>query len=490
MLKQLIMEANMDYTENGAVTNSTSGSDCLDFFATVGALRHVSDEEIVNRFTRAYAEDPDIATKILFYSRDIRGGLGERRTFKVILRYLANCEQETVRKNIENIAEYGRFDDLLVLMGTTCEDILAAYYKDQLHKDIKAFEKGEEVSLLAKWLPSINTSNKEAVMKGKKLAKMMGYSPAEYRKILSTLRAHIKIIENNLRKNDYTFDYEKQTSKALFKYRKAFFRNDEERYRNFLNKAAEDPSVMHTGTLAPYEIISPMIGWPYKEKSVTKDIRKAMDVTWNALPNYVGSENALVVVDGSGSMYWGANPLPAAVAESLGIYFAEHNTGAFKNHFITFSSNPKIVKIKGKDIFEKVKYCMGYNECSNTNIAATFDLILKTAVKNEMKQSDMPSRLYIISDMEFDSCADNASLTNFERAKREYEKRGYKLPELVFWNVNSRNRQQPVTMNEKGVVLVSGCTPQIFSMVQNDGLDPYKYMMTVVNSDRYEKIVA
>ncbi len=491
MLEFLKKEANKTYTENGAVTYATTMSDCLDLFATIGALRSASEEDIIGRFIKAFAENPDIATKILFYARDIRGGLGERRAFKTILGYLAKNEAETVRKNIANVAEYGRFDDLLVLMGTPCEDMLIEYLNDQLDKDMQALTGKGDVSLLAKWLPSVNASNKNTVMTAKRLAKKMGYTDAEYRKTLSLLRAHIKIIENNLREKDYSFDYEKQASKALYKYRQAFYRNDAERYGAFLEKAAKDPSVMHTAALTPYDVVAPVINrMYYDDEEFTEDERKAMDVTWNALENYAGSENALAVVDGSGSMYGGYRPLPAAVAESLGIYFAEHNTGAFKGHFITFSQSPRLVEVKGRDIVEKMHYCMSFNECSNTDIEATFDLILRTAVYNKLEQKDMPARLYIISDMEFDWCAKNSSLTNFENAKKKYEECGYKLPELVFWNVNSRNRHQPVTMNEQGVILVSGCTPQIFSMIENNNLDPYTYMMKIVSSERYEKIVA
>ena len=491
MLELLKKEANKTYTENGAVTYASTMSDCLDLFATIGALRNASEEDITGRFIKAYAENPDIATKILFYARDIRGGLGERRAFKTILEYLAKNEAETVRKNIANVAEYGRFDDLLVLMGTPCEDMLIEYLKVQLDKDMQALSNKGDVSLLAKWLPSVNASNKKTVMTAKRLAKKMGYTDAAYRKALSVLRAHIKIIENNLREKDYSFDYEKQASKALYKYREAFRRNDGERYEAFLNKASKDPSVMHTATLTPYDVVAPIINkMYYGQEGFTEDERKAMDVTWNALENYAGSENALAVVDGSGSMYGGYNPLPAAVAESLGIYFAEHNTGAFKGHFITFSHSPRLVEVKGRDIVEKMKYCMGFNECSNTDIEATFNLVLRTAVNNKLEQKDMPARLYIISDMEFDWCANNSSLTNFENARKKYEECGYKLPELVFWNVNSRNRQQPVTMNEQGVILVSGCTPQIFSMIENNSLDPYTYMMKIISSERYERIVA
>jgi hypothetical protein len=218
--------------------------------------------------------------------------------------------------------------------------------------------------------------------------------------------------------------------------------------------------------------------------------RMAMDATWNALEDFAGAENSLVVVDGSGSMYWGENVLPAAVAESLGIYFAERNTGAFHNHFITFSTNPRLVEIKGRDIVEKVRYCMSFNECSNTDIERTFALILRTAVMNRLPAEDMPEKIYIISDMEFDACAGNAKATNFEHAREQYRKFYYELPQIIFWNVNSRNAQQPVRMNENGVALVSGCNPQIFSMLKEDNLEPYNFMMSVLSSTRYERIAA
>ncbi len=484
-------EANTTYTENGAVTYRSTLSDCLDLFATIGALRNAEEADIVSRFIKAYAEDADTAMKTLFFARDIRGGLGERRVFKTILTYLAVNEPESVRRNIVYIAEYGRFDDLLALIGTPCEADMMTYIKEQLDKDLQVLESGENVSLLAKWLPSVNASNAETVKNAKKIAKAMGMSDAQYRKTLTALRAQIKIIENNLREKDYSFEYEKQPSKALYKYRAAFLKNDNDRYNDFLTKAETEPSVMHTGTLTPYDVVSSVMSKGRSVYGITEAERHSMDVTWRSLEDYAGSENALAVVDGSGSMYWSYTKyLPAAVAQSLGIYFAEHNKGAFKGHFITFSANPKLVEIKGRDIVEKVKYCMSYNECANTDISRTFDLILKTAVQHKVNQEDMPEKLYIISDMEFDSCAENAQMGNFEHAKAEYERYGYKLPQIVFWNVSSRNVQQPVTKNEQGVALVSGCSPQIFSMLSKDLLDPYAFMMDVLHSERYEKIAA
>ena len=419
MLQYLKNEANLTHTENGAVTYQSTQSECLDLFATIGALRRESDEEITNRFLRAYAENADLAMKTLFFARDIRGGIGERRVFRTILKWLAHNELQSVEKNIPYIAEYGRYDDLLALMGTKCEREALAYIKKQLEADCKALETGESAS------------------------------------------------------------------KAMLKYRKAFLRNDSERYTAFMNRVTEGVEQIHTGTLTPYEIIA-----PFFKRDIRTEERKAIDVTWNAQEDFTGGENALVVIDGSGSMYGGSEPIPATVALSLGIYYAERNTGAFHNHFITFSENPRLVKIKGKDIFEKVRYCHQFNEVADTNIQRVFELVLKAAVKNRVPQEEMPSKIFIISDMEFDYCTEDCSLTNFEYAQRLFEEHGYQLPEVVFWNVASRNQQQPVKVNDQGVALVSGCNPRIFSMLKAGILSPYAFMMDVLGSERYAVIVA
>lgn len=485
MLNYLKQETNQTVTENGAATHITTESNCLDLFATIGALRRESDSEIVTRFVRAYSENRDIAVKLLFFARDIRGGLGERRVFKVILNWLANNEPATVRKNIVHVAEYGRYDDLLCLMGTTCEKEMLDALKAQFEADNAALKNGGEVSLLAKWLPSVNASGSETVLCAKKIARHFGMNDASYRKALVALRAHIRIIENNLREKDYSFDYSKQPSKAMYKYRKAFIRNDGERYSRFLDKVATGEAKLHASTLMPYEIIN-----PFFHRNVSDEERKTINTTWMSLEDFGDTENALAVIDGSGSMYGGADPMPATVALSLGIYFAERNKGAFKNHFITFSETPQLVEIKGEDILDKVRYCHGFNEVANTNIQKVFELILNTAKKNSVPQDELPKKLYIISDMEFDYCAEDASLTNFEYAKKLFAEAGYTLPEIVFWNVASRNRQQPVTRNEQGVALVSGCTPRLFSMVASGTMNPYAFMLEVVESERYAKIVA
>jgi len=486
MLSFLKEEANKTRTENGAVTYRSTQSDCLDLFATIGALRRESDRGINDRFLRAYAEDADLAMKTLFFARDIRGGLGERRVFRTILTWLAANAPQSVEKNIPNIAEYGRYDDLLVLIGTSCESAVLAYIKERLVADRAALEADQPVSLLAKWLPSVNASNADTVRLAKRIARSLGMNDAAYRKELSALRAKICIIENNLREKDYTFDYSKQPSKAMFKYRKAFLRNDGERYNAFMSRVAEGTDQLHTGTLTPYDIIAPLCEFDV----MAEEHRRAIDATWKAQEDFTGGENALAVIDGSGSMYCYADPMPASVALSLGIYFAERNTGRFRNHFITFSGHPRLVEIKGRDIFEKVRYCGKFNECANTNLQKVFELILRTAVKHNVPQEDMPAKLYIISDMEFDCCVDGGTLTNFEYAQKLFAEHGYRLPEVVFWNVASRNRQQPVKVNDAGVALVSGCSPRIFSMLKAGIFSPYAFMMDVLGSQRYLPIVA
>lgn len=491
MLEYIKNEANRTLTENGAATHITTGSHCLDLFATIGALRSSNEQEIVSRFVRAFTEDPDLAMKTLFFARDVRGGLGERKVFRVCLNWLAHNAPASARKNIPYVAEFGRWDDLLSLMGTPCEGDALMCIKTQLETDLNAMDMGDDVSLLAKWLPSVNASNADTVRSAKRIARFLGMDDATYRKTLVKLRSHIRIIENSLRQKDYTFDYAKQPSKAMFKYRKAFHRNDGQRYGAFLEQVSKGEVQLHAGTLLPYELVEPYLDWGWRTsmRSISPEEKATLNATWASLPSFGNDENALAVIDTSGSMYSG-KPMPAAVALSLGIYFAQHNTGVFKNHFIEFSSRPQLLEIKGDTFADQLRYLASFNEVADTNLEAVFDLILKAAVRNKVPQEQLPATLYLISDMEFNYCVQNAGTTNFENAKAKFAAQGYQLPKIVFWNVQSRNTQQPVTMNEQGVALVSGCSPRIFSMVTSGNLSPVTYMLEVLGAERYANIAA
>lgn len=484
MLQELKKESNMTTTENGAAAYRSTQSACLDLFATCGALRSSEDLEIRHKFIRAYAEDPDTAMKILFFARDIRGGLGERNFFRIIIHYLAQKKPKSILKNLENIPEYGRFDDLMQLLDTPCEKALGNFIREQLQADLDNMEKGKDVSLLAKWLPSVNSSGSRE--QAKKICRLLHMKEKEYRQTLSKLRAKIDIPETHLCNKDYSFDYEKLPSKALFQYRKAFLEHDQKRYENYIENVTTNQTRMNTSTLYPYEIIHAVTSTSEQSLSQT------LDATWNALPDYTDGRNALAVIDGSASMYahYEKNPIePIETAISLGLYFAERNKGKFANHFITFSTTPRLIEIKGNTLKDKVEYCMSYDEVANTNISAVFALILKTAVNYNLPQSEMPELIYIISDMEFDIGVE-PSKTPLETAKHYYSQYGYRLPRIIYWNVAARNEQFPVDMNEKGIALFSGSSPSLFRQAMSCDITPLGMMKNTLSSERYRNICA
>lgn len=483
MLELLKKQSELSQTANGGICYSSSGSFCLDLFFGAGAMRCADEGEISSLVIRAFAEDPEKTVKIIFYARDVRGGLGERRFFRVAVKTLAYIAPEAVSRNVRLFSEYGRYDDLCELLGTPCEADAVAVIKRQLYSDTAAMSAGKPISLLAKWLPSVNASSLMTREKGRMLASKLNMKERSYRKTLSALRRYSDVLENRLREKDYTFSYEKLPSCASFKYRNAFFRNDKERYTEYLTSVEKSEKKMNASLIYPYEIVRKC-----EERTLTAEQRNTLDLMWRNLPDYGGDEKAIAVVDGSGSMYCDVSVRPVDAAVSLGIYFAEHNKGAFGNHFITFSEHPQLVEIKGSDIFEKVQYCETFNEVANTNLEAVFLLILKTAKKNGLPQSELPERLYIISDMEFDSCVFGGNSRPLFRLMKElYEANGYILPEVVFWNVCGYG-SVPVRMSETGSALVSGFTPALFRMVTCGEISPEKVMNSIISSERYKAV--
>ena len=485
MLQQLERESNLTLTENGALANRSTGSHCLNLFASCGALRNEEPRVLQRLFARAYTEDRDLAMRILFYARDIRGGLGERRFFQEIISWLARQRPQSVSKNLDLIPEFGRWDDLLPLLGTPCEADAVTLIRKQLHLDIEALRADRTVSLLGKWLPSVNTSSALRRAQARLLCKRLGFTERAYRQCLSRLRAQIDVLEKRLCTGDYTFDYSKQPSGAMHRYRQAFLRNDHTRYAEYIEKVIAGEAALHAGTLYPYQIVRACL----QAGDKSPEMIQSLDASWKSLPDYGDSRNALAVIDGSGSMFWRGNPLPAEVAMSLGIYFAERNTGYFRDHFITFSKTPRLVRLEGDNIVDRTMYCMSFDECSNTNLRATFELILNAAIKHRLPQEELPETLYIISDMEFDEGV-HSDATLFEELRRLYTDNGYQLPQLVYWNVDCRNEQFPVTKDESGTILVSGSSPMLFKMVIGQHACPEAFMLSVLNSERYRGISA
>ena len=486
MIAQLKEQANKTRTLNGAAAFKSTLDHCLDLFYMAGTSRHLSENEIGNAVIRAYSEDHALALRIIFFARDVRGGLGERRFFRIALKRLALYDSRTVNALIPLLAEYGRFDDLCALLNTCCESAAANYISGQLKADMESLKKHGSVSLLAKWLPSANASSQETKAAGKKLAKLLGMSEKEYRHTLTQLRAACDVVENRLREKDYTFDYEKLPSNALFKYRAAFIRCDYQRYSSYLEEVQSGSKKIHARTLYPYEIVRSLYH-RYPDCSE----RMSLDTLWNNLPVYGENTRALAVIDGSYSMTWngsgGARPIDVAL--SLGLYFAEHNETVFGGHFITFSQHPRLVEVMGRDIAEKVSYCASFNECANTDLEAVFELLLSTAVKNRLTQEDMPEVLYIISDMQFDYCIEGGNdETLFRCMKRRYAQFGLKLPNIVFWNVSGIAQNCPVTVSDTGCALISGFTPALFDLAASGDIDPRSMMLNAVMTERYEPV--
>ena len=478
-LNALRRETNLTYTENGAVTNKSSLDPIVDFFSLGGAMRG-RPEEAADLFEAAYQEDPQTAVRTLFYLRDIRGGQGEREIFRAGLRRLdkltGDIQTGSWLEILGHIPEYGRWDDLLAL-GVRADVCQVIHH--QLKDDLIAYSSSPlaPVSLLAKWLPSENASSEETKARARRLIEWLGMSPAEYRRNLSRLRARIRLLEHDMSSNNWNaIDYGKLPSQAHRKHVKAFQRHTPERYQAYLDSVEKGEAKINVSTVYPYEI------WRMVFRN---DQEKYANVAWENLPDYTRGNDALVMADVSASMTWEQNALAMATAISLALYFAERNEGAMKGYFMTFASNPELIKVSGRTLRERMQNIMRSPIGGSTDVLAAFRAILRATVKSGEKP---PSTLYIISDMQFNRCAGNTSDTTFQIAKQEFEQAGLELPHVVFWNVNARQTQAPATIFDGNVSLVSGCSPTIFSMAV-EGKSPRQLVDEVVNSPRYDRIV-
>ena len=495
-------------TENGAVGFKTSGKALCDINFAVSSLRGAEESKILKMWQEAYAEDPVVAIKWLFMLRDIRGnGMGERRTFRVILKELAAMHSDIVEKLVPIIADYGRYDALWELSETPVWNAVIDLVAKQLADDMKAKDAGKPITLLAKWLPSCNTSSAKTKELAVKIRRALGMDEKTYRKTLSSLRSYGNVLEVKLSAKEWgDVNYDAVPSQANLKYKNAFLKNDEARRREWLGKLEKGEAKINASTSFPCDIV-----YRYGRGG---GIDQTLEAMWKALPNYVSdlkTGSTIVVADGSGSMttpVGGGNMSALAVANSLAIYFAERLPGEFKDKYITFSMNPQYVDMsKAKSLAEKLRIAYQHSEVANTNIKAVFELLLATAKRNNLKQEDIPANVLVVSDMEFDGCTsfsgdnngygwyntsrfeDSAKKSSlFEGIKKEWANAGYVLPKLIFWNVNSRTNTVPLQQNEMGITLVSGFSPAISKMAFSMKLDPYEAILEALNCDRYTRI--
>lgn len=497
---------NFGETENGAIAYNSTYSALLDAFGSLGAMKDSSEENIINIFSKAYDEDPNYAMKLLFYMRDIREGQGMRRVFRVCCNWLASAHQDALCRNLQYISEYGRWDDLIslfysqsgVIRYEVCKIIL-----NQLSADMVATRDGGKVSLLGKWMPSNNASSKTTKDMAHTLAAYFHMTPKLYRKTLAYLRKHIDVVECKMSDNSWDkIKYSNVPSCAANNYSNAFAKHDADRYKEYLIDLASGKAKINAGALFPKDILHKI--WTYSNNpTITAAVA---DAQWKALPNYFGdsTETGICVVDTSGSM-WGT---PIEVAVSLGLYCADKCRGPFKDHFITFSGSPTLQTVKGTTFAEKVNSindsCWGYN----TDIEKVFDLILMTAKESHCKPEDVPKKLYIISDMQFDEATDAEPITFMQTMKQKYKDAGYEMPALIYWNVRASHCAMfHDTIDGEDCCFVSGYSPVLFKNILEgteyvevtnaegvkevkQKIDPMNIMMTTLNSERYAPIMA
>lgn len=481
---------NWKLTENGAYAHKSTGNSLVDLFATIGAYRSRSDSQVENVFSNAFGEDKLLATKMSFYARNIRGGLGERKVSRTIWKWLAFQYPEVMRKNLSLVPLFGRWDDMYSFVGTPIEDEMWAVLKEQWYKDLKDYLARKPISLLAKWLKSVNTSSLESVALGKLTATRLGLSEQIYRKTLSKLRAYLNVVETIMSDNEWErITYEAVPSKAMNNYRKAFSKRDAERFVDYLSKVTKGEAKINSSALYPYDITEKIL---YKGERST-----VLEEQWKALPNYVEEgSNILVMADTSGSM----SGRPLATSVGLAVYFAERNTGPFHNVFMTFSSQPEFVTLKGATLYDKLYNASRATWQQNTDIEAAFRKILEVALLNKVLQSELPKSLIVISDMEFDTATTSYNSSSYwskkptmkkdyyYTMKELYAKNGYELPKVVFWNVDARNDTFHAEL-ENGVHFASGQSISVFkSIVNNAEVGPYELMLNVLNDPQYDAV--
>lgn len=497
-LNEMISKDNITLTENGGLTRKTTKSAVLDMFALGGSYRNRSDEDVILLFKNAYEENKELALKCLFYLRDVRGGQGERRFFRVAFRWLCENAALDAFVNLKNISEYGRWDDLIYsTFGTHLEIDACSIIADQLYLDVQC----ETPSLLAKWLPSQNASNKTTKEYGRIIARYLGGTDRQYRKMLSRLREKIKIVERLMSENRWDeIQFDKIPSRAGIIYRNAFARRDilAKKYEAF---AKDKNTKVNAEALYPQDVCNR--AWKAEYKSLNDPERLMLQKYWDNLKDFYRGreENGIAIVDVSGSMI--GTPLDAAV--SLGAYIAEKSRGPFANYFITFSDRPQLVRFEGVDIVDKFIRCRRADWGGSTNIQAVFDLLLETAMRRGVKKEDMPKRLYIFSDMEFNQCVsfDERSVSRWEtkivrsldEANSDLEKiriqwmqAGYELPEVIFWNLDARENHIPAIGD--GFSYVSGFSPVMVEQVLG-GKTGYDLMIEkLVGSGRYDGVIS
>ena len=502
------------YTANDGTAYRTSGSPLVDLNFSVPALRQAAVDfygkskhnryfysangtmdavEALRLFITSYEEDPLYTMKWLMYARHIKIGLGERDVFRMMLTKIGDLHPEMALQFIigTELWNYGRWDDVLRIFfdttSTILHDGLGELIFNQFRRDVMGCGLGDSISLLAKWMPSNNTSSKQKRSEAVILQSLLHLSAREYRKILSRLREHLSVVDRQASLNQWNdINYNHVPSKANLKYRNAFLKHDEERRKAYLTslQKGDDAVKINANSMFLYDIVQAYVEKRGYWGEILKPYDETLEQLWNAQEPPKDYDDILVIRDGSASMcqhLTGNSSVTAlSVADSIALYCSQHNNNkSFKNRFITFSNRPQMVDISMcQTLRDKLRRLHRFDDYSNTDIEATFDLILDTAVKNHLRQDELPSSCLIISDMQFDQATQHKyNTTVIESCRRKFEALGYTMPRLIFWNVSVyAHNTIPVQMHPSGVILVSGFSKSIVDMVVSRELNPERVL--------------
>ena len=500
---------NFQQTENGATGYSTSGQNLVDLNFRVPSNHNNVKEEDIKKFIQVLKDDLVTGLKWMFYLRDIREGLGERDSFVSFFWVLNEYNPEVTCKVLPLIPEYGRWKDVIDILAEFPDDndLTEAIYlliENQLREDCVHLTEDKSVSLLAKWLPSVNASGKSRKL-AKRICNKLALTFENYRKVLSSLRKYLDVTEVKTCGGKWNeIDYNKVSSNANARYLKSFMKHDPERRQKYLDELSSPVAagaVMHASNLYPHEVYAKYSETYGRYYDVKVNADQGIEALWANLKNIDTVGNTMVVVDGSYSMVTnirGSKIMAIDVARSLGVFFSERCIGEFKDKVIEFSAKPRYIDLTDcKSLADKYNTLNRYDDYSNTNLKKVFDLLLKTAIDCNLPQSELPQRILIVSDMEFDGATmiygdHNFIMTQyqtlFESIKTKWIKYGYTMPNIVFWNVNSRTNTIPVTANECGVTLVSGYSVNNVKMVLSGDVNPWTALKSVLESDRYNAI--
>ncbi len=454
-----------------------TGSKVVDLFYNIGASR---GKDVVPAFNEAFEENANLALRVAQWVRDVRGGAGERDIFRKILANLVTnpSQYATALALLTKTPELGRWDDWWSVYGLNegIDNFVVEYIVGEL-------QKGN--GLLAKWLP-----RQKELINGKDLTKALrnrlGMSPKEYRKFLV---ANTNVVEQYMCSGNWSeINFSHLPSLAHSRYKKAFYKNAEESYKAYVEKLVKkDPTVkINAGAVYPYDVLKGLVSQRYSKGYNATELA-VITAQWEALPNYLEDNSVLALVDTSGSMSAsvGAGTVSCQdVAVSLGLYVADKLRGSFKDCFLTFSSNPVLQTLSG-NIVEKVKKMSTAHWEMSTDLHKAFDLILKTAKNGNVLEEDMPKTLLIMSDMAFNGCV-KFDDTAYEMISRKYDEAGYKIPNVVFWNLRATGNA-PVNFEKKGVALVSGFSPSILKTVLSaKSVTPADVMLETLMNPRYD----